>query len=469
MAEFITTEQIEAHCKVIRQEWDRIKHDPSPRFSLTKHPGQSQCNQCRALMDKPKVCSACKMIYYCSPQCIKTGWKTHKVHCSAFKRDGEQIPKYKAVTKQFPWTDVGYNIYGHFNENFILARFGVLGTTRRKVGYWAAHGRGVLDEDLLDAPWCNLTETEGWRLPNEFIPTLALQNPDSCPTFPPTFDTNWTSYYQWRGLPIASPAAMLLHWPLSVYACLKELGLVSENAVGARRKLTVFYVGAREEVCLIPVFGELALLFPNTDLDLVIFGETTGHALRRAKGRGIKAHRPCVFDYTAPTACGGGTIRVFIDTGNPTYYCPSRERSEHPDVIVALNAGLGSCISWQHVILRSFEFDIPFVITDYCEACLVDVRQTMDLLHQVLTRAPKSAEEIRLQPVFKKILEEVQVGDVEKVCAALKRERPGKLNAFMQPGQKGDDCSKLGPGSRNACIQVITPVTKDVEAGVNTQ
>ena len=103
----------------------------------------------------------------------------------------------------------------------------------------------MLDEDMLDAPWCNLTEAEGWRLPKEFIPTLALLSSDSCPSFPPTFDANWTSYYRWRGLPIASPAAMLLHWPLSVYACLRELGLVQENAVGARRKLTVFYVGAR--------------------------------------------------------------------------------------------------------------------------------------------------------------------------------------------------------------------------------
>ncbi|KAJ7199668.1 hypothetical protein GGX14DRAFT_467784 [Mycena pura] len=438
MADFFTTERLEAECEAVRQEWERIKHDQPPRFTLTIYPGKPQCHQCKAPMDKAKVCSRCKMIYYCSPQCIKMGWKLHKVHCSALKHDGEQIPEYKAVTKQFPWTDVGYtNVDGYFNGKFVLARFGVLGTARRKVGYWATHGRGVLDEDLLDAPWCSLTEAEGWRLPKKFIPTLALQSSDSCPSFPPTFDSNWTSYYQWRGLPIASPAAMLLHWPLSVYACLKELGLVPENAVGARRKLTVFYVGAREEVCLIPVFGELALLFPNTDLELVIFGETTGHALQRARGRGIKARRPCVFEYTAPTVCDAGTARIFIDSGNPTYYCPTRERSEHPDAI----------------------FDIPFAITDYSEACLVDMQQMMDLLHQGLTRAPASAEEIRSQPIVNKILAEVQVADVDKVCAALKRDRPGKLNAFMQPGLKGYDYSKLNPDARNACIQVITPVT----------
>ncbi|KAJ7199648.1 hypothetical protein GGX14DRAFT_661575 [Mycena pura] len=188
------------------------------------------------------------------------------------------------------------------------------------------------------------------------------------------------------------------------------------------------------------------------------------------------ARRPPLTARPSPV-CGGGTVRVFIGSGNPTYYCPTRGRSEHPDAIVGLNAGLGTYISWQHVILRSFEFDIPFVITDYNETCLVNVQQIMDLLHQALTRAPASAEEIRLQvasfvpfspgatrltlyqPILKNILAEVQVADVDKVCAALRRDRPEKLNAFMRPGLLGDDYSTLGPGSLNACIQIITPVT----------
>lgn len=148
-------------------------------------------------------------------------------------------------------------------------------------------------------------------------------------------------------------------------------------------------------------FGELALLFPNTDLDLVMFGETTGRAVQRAQARGInKSRRPCVFEYTAPTACGGGTVRVLIDS-TPTYYRPSCERSEHPDAIVGLNAGLGTYISWQHVILRSFEFDIPFVVTDYCQACFDDTLLGMDTFHRMLTGAtlhkPKIPDDIRIR------------------------------------------------------------------------
>jgi hypothetical protein len=143
-------------------------------------------------------------------------------------------------------------------------------------------------------------------------------------------------------------------------------------------------------------FGELALHLPNTDLDLVMFGKNAAHSVERVQARGLtKSDRPCVFEYTGPASCGSGTVRILLDS-DPGYYCPSRERSEHPDAIVALNAGLGSYISWQHVILRSAEFDIPFVVTDYSEACLSECATTA--LEQALTsKLPpaKGIEEIR--------------------------------------------------------------------------
>ncbi|KAJ6515133.1 hypothetical protein C8R47DRAFT_504520 [Mycena vitilis] len=317
------------------------------------------------------------------------------------QRDGERAPRYKEVRDQFPWTNVGYNFRGQYMEDFALLQFGnIIGTSRAEVGYWATHERKtVAVDEVLDAPWNQLTEDEGWRLPKELIPSLALLNADTCPTFPLTFEANWTSYYQWRGLPISSPAALLLHWPLTVYECLKELGLCPTNAGASRRKLTVYYVGAREEVCYIPVFGELALLLHNTDLDLVFSGENTGRAVRRprALNHGIATNPgPCVFQYTAPTSCGS-TVRAFIDS-NPSYYRPSRNRQEHPDAIVALNAGLGTYISWQHVLLLSSEFDIPFVVTDYNEVCTMEFHA--EALQEALTSTfsvPKNAEQVHQQ------------------------------------------------------------------------
>ncbi|KAJ7155417.1 hypothetical protein C8R43DRAFT_1065989 [Mycena crocata] len=457
----ITTAHLDFSHEVMHREWNRIKHDPSLRCALM-HPEGQQCSSCSRTVINVKVCSACKMIIYCSPQCAKAGWKTHKRSCSAYKRDGESIPNYKGLAKQFPWTDIGYNIQGLFSDQFVLVQFGVLGTSRQKVGYWAFHEKpeeGIVAKDeVLDAPWCQLTEDEGWRLPVEYIPSLGL---NACPSFPPAFEETWKSYYQWRELPLTSPAVMLLHWPMSVYACLKELGFVAGKISDSepRRKLTIYYVGARNEICFIPIFAELALNFPNTDMDLVMFGPNASGSVKRANSRGMtRSPRPCVFEYIGPESCGGGTIRIFLDSDG--YYCPSREQSEHPDAIVALNAGLGTYVSWQHVILRSFEFDIPFAVTDYSESCLAE--NCMRTLHQILTSTlppPKSAEEIRTHAVLKRVVEEVKVVEVDKVCMAFERKRTAKFNEFMQPGIRVGSKS-FSPGSSNACIQVITPRPK---------
>ncbi|KAJ7442277.1 hypothetical protein FB451DRAFT_1150240 [Mycena latifolia] len=464
--ETTTTAQLENATKIILQEWDRIKRNPTSRLILQL---PRQCSHCKQVVQDVKVCSACKMTVYCSPQCAKKEWKVHKVFCGTHKKDGEQIPKYKAIINQFPWTNIAYNTRGQFNNHFVLAQFGILGTSRQKVGYWAFFERGeglVAKDDVLDAPWYELTEEKGWRLSTEHIPSLAMHNSVTCPKLSPTFEESWKSYYQWRGLPITSPAAILLHWPMSVYACLKELGLVPENS-GPRKKLTVFYVGARDEICFIPVFGELALHFPNTDLDLVMFGQNAAHSVKRAKARGItQSPRPCVFEYTGPASCGSGTVRIFLDS-NPAYYRPSRERSDDPDAIVALNAGLGSYISWQHVIMLSSEFDIPFVVTDYCEASLSQIH--VEALEQALTSTlppPKDFVETGFQAQIKKVIEEVKTVDVKKVCGALKRKRPMKLNEFMQPGWRGNSTS-LSPGSCNAFIQVITPVARRAKVEVD--
>ncbi|KAF7360128.1 Zinc finger MYND domain-containing protein 15 [Mycena venus] len=458
--------QLETSHKIMRKEWDRIKQDSSLRFDLASAPNRCGITFCGKPVEegKIKVCSACKMAVYCSPQCAKLGWWSHKINCAALKRDGENILRFKTILKQFPWTDIGYDSHGDFQDQIVLLSFSLLGTSRAKVGYWAMNVRGdaqLASAEAFDAPWRLLSEDEGWRLPKAQIPSLKLHDSDAArPSFPPTFKETWNGYYQWRGLPMTSPAAILLQWPMTVYACLKELGFepcfpVSEP----RRKLKVFYVGARDEITFIPLFGELALNFPNTDLDLVMFGPSVRVAVERAIARGdTRSLRPCVFEYTAPSACGGGTVRVFLDFDPAQeYYRPSRDPTEHPDAIIALNAGLGSYISWHHVILLSSEFGIPFAVTDYAQGSLAQVR--MDAMEQALTLTlprPKTTEQIGYQATLKKVVQEVQIVDVEATCTALRRDRPVKFNQFMQPNCK-ISAGCFAPSANNAYIQVITP------------
>ncbi|KAJ7607724.1 hypothetical protein FB45DRAFT_716042, partial [Roridomyces roridus] len=88
-----------------------------------------------------------------------------------------------------------------------------------------------------------LSEKDGWKLPKEQIPSLQRWHAPKTtrPSFPPAFKDSWRSYYQWRGLPMTSPAALdlLFHWPLSVYACLKAAGITPVYEPGPRRKLTI--------------------------------------------------------------------------------------------------------------------------------------------------------------------------------------------------------------------------------------
>ncbi|KAJ7608566.1 hypothetical protein FB45DRAFT_946366 [Roridomyces roridus] len=456
--------QNEASYRVIRKEWAYIKDDPDALFALTDSSIGKRCslNACGRPVPEPgKVCGGCKTIVYCSEACAKVSWWGHKAACAAGKRDSELVPKYKAVVEQFPWTKRAHSINGVFHFPYVLVQYGLLDMQRKNVGYWA---QSVMDaeqmgsEEAIEAPWCVLSEEEGWRLPKEHIPSLKrLHEPNAvCPVFPPAFGESWASYYEWRGIPIDSIAALRLDCPLAVYACLKEMGFVSIPE--ERRKLTVFYLGARDEIMFIPVFGELALLFPNTDLDLVMYGPSVALSVQRNKS---SSTRPRVFQYTSPTACGGGTIRVFLDSKSD-YYRPSRNTSEHPDAFVALDAGLSCYNTWIPVVCLAAEFGIPFAATDYGEACVSQFR--MDLIAQALTGTLPYTKNVVARAYHENledVLSKVHVGDIEKTSAVLHeaQNRPVRFNPFMQPATRQHG-SSLFLGANNACIQVVVPGRK---------
>ena len=48
------------------------------------------CNKC----GNPGTlrCSKCKKVYYCSKECQKSDWKTHKLSCSTSQNDDKPTP-----------------------------------------------------------------------------------------------------------------------------------------------------------------------------------------------------------------------------------------------------------------------------------------------------------------------------------------------------------------------------------------
>jgi len=218
----------------------------------------------------------------------------------------------------------------------------------------------------------NYDEESGWKLPAEHTPWLTFSKGRRAPSFPPAFEQNWTSYYEWRGLPLKSPAALLLHWPLSIYRLLYLLGFVHTDPTGGteRRKLTIHWLGLEVETNFLPIFGELALLFPYTDLDIIAFGQYPYDRAREAKSNALAA-REYVYEYRAPEQCGSGSIRIQLYKASPTWDpLEIIPRKMIPDVLIGLNAGMSTYETWQPVWLTSRALSIPFAVTEFSRVSL---------------------------------------------------------------------------------------------------
>ncbi|KAF5384280.1 hypothetical protein D9615_003256 [Tricholomella constricta] len=416
------------------------------------------CNNFQKPGKKLLQCSACKVALYCDQKCAAMDWKgtralsgqkhdSHKEVCKEIKAANVRTPEMRAIAKQFPWARQERD--GTFGFTIFQAAQGLLGSGR-EFGWWtripccADASRYVWGFLLLEDE--HLREDKGWKLPEEHVPWLdfafGLATP---PKAPPPAEQSWEMYYAWRGLPLQSPAVLLLHWPLSIYRLLHLLGLTSKQST-ERRHLTVHLLGIEREIDFLPIFGELALLLPNTDLDLVIFGPGVANLLEKATAYpSCLASRPFVYTYRAPKASGAGTIRIELSRAGAFYDGTniSALRREKPDALLALNAGLATYAEWRPVVLASRALGIPFAVTDYSEASL---RSDIRLLFRQLPVLYRT-----MWPAI-----ELSAAEQERVREMAKAEYPIEMNPFMYPGPR-PQAVHAGPNSFNGFTFVVTP------------
>ncbi|TDL23627.1 hypothetical protein BD410DRAFT_142917 [Rickenella mellea] len=81
------------------------------------------------------------------------------------------------------------------------------------------------------------------------------------------------------------------------------------NVAGQRRSLSIYYMRSEDEVDYLPIFGELALLLPDTNIEMVVMGLQISDILKKAKPSSLASRRYC-YEYKAPVECGGGSIRI---------------------------------------------------------------------------------------------------------------------------------------------------------------
>ncbi|KAJ7290689.1 hypothetical protein C8J57DRAFT_1276299, partial [Mycena rebaudengoi] len=371
-------------------------------------------------------CSGCLGNYYCSKECQTSDWKPisgrserpgvyHKDWCKVIRDEYmPQLLYFQAQLNQFTWGRLEHD--GAFSNKFLQARFDVLDSDYRKVGFWAE--------------WPS--DVEGWKLQDEaFIPHIFFTG-EFPPSARPRPDQvkDWKSWYDWRGLSLESPAAVLMDHVLTT---LKVVNL--QHPLGEKQVVDVHYLGAETELNYLPLFSELALLLPNTHINLTVFSPAAHDLLGHAKQhypRSIAARDGPVWEYTAPRSTGGGCIAISL------YHAPPRPLNvplqlrpftgvwecslmmlapKDPDALVALNVGILSYNTWYEVVSCAAMANIPFACTDYAQQ---SAQMCADHIPEWLNAASRSfsPRENTHQQLVRQ------------------RTRPVTVNLFHRPGQR---------------------------------
>ncbi|KAG1739706.1 hypothetical protein EDB19DRAFT_1978101 [Suillus lakei] len=217
----------------------------------------------------------------------------------------EKVSQVQALLKQFPWGRIETD--GTFAEPLIRAYYSVLGA--EGFGYGSiyggsnahlqqpsntsdpsealrvedtkgfGHGCMLLSNKLL-------TDETGWKLGKRLIPRLVFELGTEPELASKADIVDWDSWYRWRNLPKESPAALLLHYPLTVYQLLVNVLYVAgpkRNSPESRQALNVHYIGAEVELNMLPLFSELVLLLPYTDIKMTSFGIAVHSIVKKAK------------------------------------------------------------------------------------------------------------------------------------------------------------------------------------------
>ncbi|KAJ7680716.1 hypothetical protein DFH06DRAFT_427451 [Mycena polygramma] len=394
--------------------------------------------------------------------------KTHKELCADNKRHMLRVPAVNAILLQFPWGRLEKD--GTFSVEIARGRFNVLGAAG--FGYWSHRGgpmahlsTGSMPEQLakqgsmgkkaqeISAMFDHLdgsalldtrhtTDRDGWKLEPELIPFLTF----SSLWVPPRLATkmeikDWASWYAWRRIPMESPAALLLHFPMSVYWLLVDTLRVADPKAGSpdrpRIQLNIQYIGAEVELNFLPLFSELALLLPYTDIKMICFGQAVHTLVSGAKASHPKsiaaqaspAHP--VYSYTAPDENGAGRIQIYLH-GTASHWTPADADATlspygRPDAIAAPNAGLGSYTAWYPVIVYAHQADIAFGVTEYAEqSCETQLMLFPQLLYAEAARPGSVIGQVPGAPSV----------EAARKAAEKHWEYQVELNPFQRPGQR---------------------------------
>jgi len=250
---------------------------------------------------------------------------------------------------------------------------------------------------------------------------------------------SWKEWYEWRKLPMKSIMSLVMHRALSVYEMIHVLGLYeTAEQVDGRKQICLHLLDLKTELNSVGTFAELALLFPKTDIHMVLFGKHE-YRLYHTAPEGSIARTGCLLQYKAPEQLGGGTVIVDIETRSNHWRQDLLITMDSPQALMSFNTNLWESDDWKHlrpICEYSILNEVPFIMTDYGEMTIEGGKERLVELMGDL-QAEKST------PAFEKKAESM-MRDMDECFLSV-------WNPFQRPGQRRTTMSKL-PSMANGFI-----------------
>jgi hypothetical protein len=252
-----------------------VENYPAPRKSfVAKVP---LCLNCRC--PSSNLCPLCEGVYFCPKprDCLDKGW-SHRCLCKNWK----MYTNRRELLESFPFDQWHLELISRNNQlsdapyrNFLCNSLFVIGDgiqtnwwSTEIDGWSGGESSGAMKIDLEN----RLSYIDGFALEAHFLPPERPVTIDDVEKTNQKYDpeskiialNSWEEYYKLREIPLSSPVALLLTYPLTVYYAILKYGSIPLTvAKMLHRQLRVHLVGIEKELNFIDMFKEIGFLLPN--------------------------------------------------------------------------------------------------------------------------------------------------------------------------------------------------------------
>lgn len=310
-----------------------------------------QCATCEKEVpaDVSPRCSRCKAVIYCGHACQKQHWKEqHKGSCELYKAMMEREEELELKGFFFPclmeqpcrWLEL-LGLHGK-------------GMWRRMCGCYQEYPFGLLPPPDGGSGLAGAWGMEHGNHPSD-TPLLGYVGGGESPSM--VLLSGWAEYYNLRELPMSSPVAALLSFPLSLYHIVTSLSVATKNHLTKGREVVVHYLGPEGELDWVPAFSELGhLLGGSGSLHIIMVGPEVPNSLSGA------------------AASLGRKLKVTFVQG---MYQEEANSLPTPQAVVILNSGLETYESWLGALEVINAQGTPAFFTEYSELCCANAKQVL--------------------------------------------------------------------------------------------